>query len=126
MVHEIVIPVVDQTTESVRLASWNAQEGDTIRRGDIVCEIETEKATVEVEAPADGILRKILVEQGTTIPPRTVVAIIGAEEDSIPDIDPFYRTLRPQLEPAPADLGADSKSTPTETTIPADHCSCLH
>lgn len=117
MVHEIVIPVVDQTTESVRLASWNVQEGDTIKRGDIVCEIETEKATVEVEAPADGIVLKILVEQGTTIPPRTVVAIVGAAGDSIPDIDPFYRTLRPQLEPAPAFSAADSRSTPTETTI---------
>ncbi len=117
MVIEVVIPVVDQTTESVRLATWNVQEGDTIKRGDIVCEIETEKATVEVEAPADGIVRKILVEQGTTIPPRTVVAIVGAAEDSIPDIDPFYRTLRPRLEPAPADLAVDSKSSPTDASI---------
>lgn len=125
MVHEVIIPVVDQTTESVRLAGWNVREGDAIKQGDIVCEIETEKATVEVEAPADGIVRKILVEQGTTIPPRTVVAIIGAAGDSIPDIDPFYRTSRPQLEPASAFLAAERKSASAKSAILAAPASKL-
>ena len=92
MVHEVIIPVVDQTTTSVILASWHVKEGAAIKRGEIICEIETEKATVQIEAPVDGIVRKIFIQPGTEIPPRTVVAIVAEAEDSVPNIDPFYLT----------------------------------
>ena len=116
MVHEVIIPVVDQTTTSVILASWHVKEGAAIKRGEIICEIETEKATVQIEAPVDGIVRKIFIQPGTEIPPRTVVAIVAEAEDSVPNIDPFYLTSRAQLDPAPAVLDAESMSVPSGIT----------
>ena len=95
MISELAIPVMDQTTESVVLVSWRMQEGDPVRQGEAVCDIETDKATVEIPAPASGRLRKILVPAGTQVPPRTVVALIGDGQEPLPDIDPYYRTSPP-------------------------------
>ncbi len=92
--NQVTIPVMDQTTETVTLAHWHVQEGDAVRRGDVVCEIETEKATVEIQAPADGILRKVLVERGAQVPPRAVVALIGNADELLPELDPLYQTAR--------------------------------
>lgn len=101
MVSEVTIPVMDQTTETVVLTGWLLQEGEAVRAGQVVCEIETDKATVEITAPADGVLRKILVAAGTQVPPRTVVALVGAADEPLPEVDPFYRTARAEAAPAP-------------------------
>lgn len=94
MVYEIVIPILDQTTESVTLAQWLVAEGDPVRKGDIICEIETDKARVEIEATADGVLRQVLIEAGTEIPPLTIVGLLGGPDDALPTIDPYHRTRR--------------------------------
>ncbi|MCL5996752.1 MAG: 2-oxo acid dehydrogenase subunit E2 [Chloroflexi bacterium] len=94
MISEVAIPVMDQTTETVLLTRWLKQEGDAVRTGDAVCEIETDKATVEIEAGTEGVLRKTLVEPGTRIPPRTVVALVGPASDIVPDIDPDYNAQK--------------------------------
>jgi pyruvate dehydrogenase E2 component (dihydrolipoamide acetyltransferase) len=101
MVSELAIPVMDQTTETVALIGWRKREGDAVAEGEVVCEIETDKATVEIAAPAAGWLRKILVQAGTQVPPRTVVALIAEADEPLPAIDPFYRTGQAQP-PAPS------------------------
>ena len=94
MVSELTIPVMDQTTESVTLTTWLKREGDAVEQGEAVCEIETDKATVEIQAPASGRLRRILIQAGAQAPPRTVVALIAEADEALPVIDPFYRTLK--------------------------------
>ena len=84
MITEVVVPVMDQTTESVLLTRWLKQEGEVVAAGDAICEIETEKATVEIETGAAGVLRQQLVVAGTQIAPRTVVAYVGQIDDPIP------------------------------------------
>lgn len=91
MVSELAIPVMDQTTVSVNLTHWLKQVGEAVAAGEAVCEIETDKATVEVPAPAAGILRKILIPAGKDVPPRTVVALIADAAEPLPEIDPYYR-----------------------------------
>lgn len=98
MVSEIVIPILDQTTTEVRLITWHVNEGDAVIKGQVICEIETDKATVEIESSNDGLLRKILIEPDTTIPPLTVVALVGGQDDPVPDIDPYYRAKPSQPE----------------------------
>ena len=93
MVHEIVIPVMDQASESVLLANWRKAEGEAVQKGEVVCEIETEKALVEIEAAAAGVLRKLLVEAGVRVPPRTVVGLIAEAGEALPDLA--------QYQPAP-------------------------
>ena len=62
---EILMPALSPTMEEGKLVKWLVREGDPVRAGDIIAEIETDKATMEVEAADDGKLGKILVPDGT-------------------------------------------------------------
>jgi Na+-translocating ferredoxin:NAD+ oxidoreductase RnfC subunit len=62
---EILMPALSPTMEKGKLAKWLVKEGDTVSSGDIIAEIETDKATMEVEAVDEGKVGKILVEEGT-------------------------------------------------------------
>ena len=62
---EILMPALSPTMEEGKLAKWLVREGDTVRAGDVIAEIETDKATMEVEAADDGKLGKIMVPEGT-------------------------------------------------------------
>lgn len=89
-----MIPVMDQATETVILTGWLKQEGEAVRKGDVICEIETDKASVEIEAGASGLLRRRLIAVGAKIPPLTVVGLIANAGEPLPNIDPYYRTLQ--------------------------------
>jgi pyruvate dehydrogenase E2 component (dihydrolipoamide acetyltransferase) len=108
MVSEVIIPVMDQTTETVLLTRWLKRPGEPVRKGEAVCEIDTDKATVEIEAGADGVLRKVLIESGTHIPPRTVVGLIASADEALPDVDPYHLTPASRPEPAAAASSAPS------------------
>ena len=62
---EVLMPALSPTMEKGNLAKWLKKEGDTIKSGDVIAEIETDKATMEVEAADEGTLGKILVPEGT-------------------------------------------------------------
>ena len=83
MVTEVILPKLGQTMEEGTIVEWLKQEGEPVQRGEVLLMVETDKATLEVEAPAKGFLRKILVPVGQTIPVLTVVALITktADED---------------------------------------------
>jgi pyruvate dehydrogenase E2 component (dihydrolipoamide acetyltransferase) len=110
---------MDQTTETVLLTRWLKQEGEAVHKGEAICEIETDKATVEIESNADGLLRKMLIKPGTRIPPRTVVGLVGLDSDTLPDIDPYYQTpeARPSSAPASSPTGRGS-NTPAPAPSP--------
>ena len=83
--YELKIPVPDQTTEEVEIIGWKKNEGDQVKRGDIVFEIETDKATLEVESFGSGVLLKRFYEQGTKLPVGCVVALLGPAGTKIDD-----------------------------------------
>ena len=62
---QILMPALSPTMEEGKLAAWHVKEGDRVRSGDVVAEIETDKATMEVEAPEDGMIEKLLLAAGT-------------------------------------------------------------
>ena len=68
------------------LVRWLKKEGDNVSKGDVIAEIETDKATVEVESNYSGILRQILVDQGSVLPVNEPMAIIGTKEEDISNI----------------------------------------
>ncbi len=74
---EVVMPRLSDTMEEGELSKWLKNEGDQIAKGDILAEIETDKATMDLEAFEAGVLEKHLVEAGTVVPIGTPVAIIG-------------------------------------------------
>ncbi len=80
---EVLMPALSPTMEKGNLAKWLKKEGDRVKSGDIIAEIETDKATMEVEAADEGTLGKILVPEGTVdVAVNTPIAVIlGEGED---------------------------------------------
>src|SRR6186713_1509512 len=80
---DILMPALSPTMEEGTLAKWHVKVGDTVKPGDVIAEIETDKATMEVEAADEGVLGKILVEAGTEgVKVNTPIALLlGEGED---------------------------------------------
>ena len=77
---QVLMPALSPTMEKGNLAKWLKKEGDTVKSGDVIAEIETDKATMEVEAVDEGTLGKILVPEGTNdVAVNTPIAMILAE-----------------------------------------------
>lgn len=88
MAIEITMPALSPTMEKGTLAKWLVKEGDTIESGDVIAEIETDKATMEVESIDDGTVAKILVAEGTDdVPVGELIAILAEEGEDAADID---------------------------------------
>ncbi len=75
----LVLPQFGLTMTEGAIARWLRREGEQVRKGDILFEVETDKATMDYEAPEDGVLTKILVEAGTTVPCGTLVGLLNEE-----------------------------------------------
>ena len=84
---EILMPALSPTMEEGTLAKWLVKEGDTVSSGDVMCEIETDKATMEFEAVDEGVIGKILIEEGTEgVKVNTAIAVLLEEGESADDI----------------------------------------
>ncbi|MDJ1156839.1 pyruvate dehydrogenase complex E1 component subunit beta [Chelatococcus sp. SYSU_G07232] len=94
---DVLMPALSPTMESGKLSKWLKKEGDPIKSGDVIAEIETDKATMEVEAVDEGILAKILIPDGTEeVAVNTPIAIIAAEGE-----DASAVSAAPKAAPAP-------------------------
>src|SRR6188472_2113127 len=80
----ILMPALSPTMEKGNLAKWLKKEGDTVKSGDIIAEIETDKATMEVEAVDEGTIAKIVVPEGTAdVPVNQVIAVLAGEGEDV-------------------------------------------
>ena len=103
MATEILMPALSPTMEEGTLAKWLVKEGDTVSSGDIMAEIETDKATMEFEAVDEGVMGKILVPEGTEgVKVNTAIAVLLEEGESADDIDTAQSAPAPAAEEAPA------------------------
>jgi len=104
MATEILMPALSPTMEEGTLAKWLVKEGDTVKSGDIIAEIETDKATMEFEAVDEGIIGKVLIAEGTAdVKVNTPIAILVEDGETVSDV---------AAAPAPAAAAA----APVETT----------
>src|SRR5690348_5169874 len=98
---EVLMPALSLTMEKGNLAKWHKKEGDTVKSGDVIAEIETDKATMEVEAVDVGTLGKILVPEGTNdVAVNTPIAMILGEGEDASALADGCATARQQKEPA--------------------------
>ncbi len=110
---DILMPALSPTMEQGKLAKWLKAEGDTIKSGDIIAEIETDKATMEVEAVDEGVLAKILVAAGTeNVAVNTPIAVIAGEGEDV------SRSPLPAASPPPS-LQGGGMSAPAPAGAPA-------
>src|SRR5215204_248546 len=88
MATQVVMPKLSPTMEEGQLSRWLKNEGDKVGVGEPLAEIDTDKATMEAQALASGVLRKILVPAGETVPLGAIIAIIGEPDEDISGLLP--------------------------------------
>ena len=116
---QILMPALSPTMEKGNLAKWLKKEGDSIKTGDVIAEIETDKATMEVEAIDDGTLGKILVPEGTSdVAVNTPIAIILAEGEDKAALSDGKFAPPPAEKQQPAEKAETPSPAKTETTKP--------
>ncbi|MFT8325470.1 pyruvate dehydrogenase complex dihydrolipoamide acetyltransferase [Gluconobacter oxydans] len=117
MATDILMPALSPTMTEGKLARWLKAEGDTVSAGDVIAEIETDKATMEVEAVDEGILGRILIQEGVEgIPVNTPIAVLVEEGEAVPEASSTQAPAAPKAEAAPAvSTGtAPAKAAPEE------------
>jgi pyruvate dehydrogenase E2 component (dihydrolipoamide acetyltransferase) len=132
----ILMPALSPTMEKGNLAKWLKKEGDQIKSGDVIAEIETDKATMEVEAVDEGVLAKIVVPEGTAdVPVNDIIAVIAGEGEDAKEVgkgdfaqpaakpadDKSKAETAKQVEkapPAPASTNGSGQAAPQQAATP--------
>lgn len=123
---EIFMPALSPTMEKGTLAKWLVKEGDTVESGDVIAEIETDKATMEVESIDDGTVAKILVAEGTDdVPVGQIIAVLAEDGEEVGDVDvsstpapapaPVAEAPKAEAAPAPVAPVAAPAAAPAST-----------
>ena len=124
MAQPVLLPKLGQTVEEAAIVKWHKSVGDTVKQGDVLFEIETDKAVLEAESFFDGVLLKIFVGEGETVPVSTVVAYIGEKGEKVPDAPPAPKVVakpepvavaKPEIEKTTTAKTAPVATTPATT-----------
>lgn len=118
---DVIMPKVDMVMDQGTVALWHKAEGDQVRAGEPLFDIETDKATMEVEAPATGTLARISAHEGTAVPVATVIALIVEPGETLDTAQ-----VQPQQPSAPVALAALTpdarpRATPLARKMAAEH-----
>ncbi|HQS14173.1 pyruvate dehydrogenase complex dihydrolipoamide acetyltransferase [Reyranella sp.] len=118
----ILMPALSPTMTEGKLAKWHVKVGDTVKSGQVVCEIETDKATMEVEAVDEGKVGQILVEEGTEgVAVNAVIAVLleEGETEVAKSAAPAAEKPAPKAEQKPAEKPAEKPASPAAAPAPA-------
>src|SRR5438105_7568340 len=113
MASRVIMPKLTDSMEEGVVVKWRKSEGDHVESGDVLAEIETDKAVMDLEAFASGTLRKILAVEGTTVPSGALIGVIAEPAEDIQGL------LKEVPEPAKKAAAADPTHPPQATVAPA-------
>src|SRR6266446_5672786 len=103
MATSVVMPALEMAQETGKIVSWLKKEGDAIRKGELLLEVETDKAVVEIEATADGVLAGVKSHEGDVVPVGVTIAWIVAPGEQPPKESPAAaRAARATTAPSPS------------------------
>jgi len=127
MITKVLMPKLSEAMETGKVIKWVKKEGDAVKGGDIIAEIETDKANVEIEAFGSGVLRKIIVGEGGQVPVGQLIGVIADPSEDIASVAaaaPAPATApttasAPAAAPAPASPPPAPAAAPTTTPAPA-------
>src|SRR5437867_710396 len=121
MATDVIMPALGMAQEKGTLVNWLKAEGEAVTKGEPLMEVETDKATVEIEAPASGILANLTAAIGDKVPVGERIAVILAPGESLPETTSTSppqaaatQTLQPKSTPAP-----EARPTPERSRIAA-------
>ncbi len=116
MAHPILMPKPGQMTEECVIVAWHKEEGDMVKKGDVLFEIETDKTNMDVEAFEEGILLKRYVEAGEAVPVNALCAYVGEPGEAVPQEAPAAAASSPAAPLAPAAVPA---AAPSPAAVPS-------
>src|SRR5438067_7204257 len=117
---EIQMPKLSDTMTEGTLVAWKKKKGDKVSAGDVIAEIETDKATMEWESPEDGTLTEIYVEEGGKVEVGQRIAFIGEEGEAAPKEEKKAPEKKPEApKKEEAKTSEEPKEKPAETEKPA-------
>ena len=120
MATEILMPALSPTMEEGNLAKWLVKEGDTVSAGDVIAEIETDKATMEVESIDEGTVAKIMVAEGTEgVKVNSVIAVLAEDGEDASSVEPQAADQLEEKKPEPPSQ-ADKAVQPEPATTSAE------
>ncbi|MEE8046535.1 MAG: dihydrolipoamide acetyltransferase family protein [Dehalococcoidia bacterium] len=129
MISEVTMPSMGADMTEGTIARWLKAEGDSVSRGDKLAEIETDKTVVEMEAYSEGLLRKIVIDEGSLVQVGTIIAFIGDADDDVPEIAEAPTAEAPKAEesaPAPTSAPAPvQQAAPAPAPTPAPAASAV-
>src|SRR5712691_2022343 len=102
MATSVVMPALEMAQETGKIVSWVKKEGDTVSKGEILLEVETDKAVVEIEATADGVLAGVKSQEGDVVPVGVTIAWIVAPGEQTPAEAPSATPTGRKMADAPA------------------------
>jgi len=106
MITKVLMPKLSEAMETGKVIKWLKKEGDAIKGGDVIAEIETDKANVEIEAFGSGVLRKIVVGEGGQVPVGEMIGVIADPADDLGAVAAGTPAKRPAAAPAPVSPAA--------------------
>ena len=112
MATSVVMPALEMAQETGKLVSWLKKEGDAIKKGDMLLEVETDKAVVEIEAQSDGILGGVTAKTGDVVPVGQTIAWLLKPGESVPQQGTHVQTGRTGAAAAPAVAAAGASAGP--------------
>ncbi|HRR94454.1 MAG TPA: lipoyl domain-containing protein, partial [Bacteroidales bacterium] len=113
MATPVIMPKQGQSVETCVITTWFRQKGDTVKTGEILCSYETDKASFDLESPADGIVLEIFFSDGDEVPVLENIAVIGKEGE---ETEPFRPGSEKTAE-ASVDKKQDGKEKTNETPV---------
>lgn len=119
MAQAVIFPKLGQTMEEGAIVKWLKKVGDPVAKGDILFEIETDKANLEVESFFEGVLLKVYVKEGITVPVNTVVGYVGQAGEKVPDVAPKLESASAPAPVAPAPTPAATPAKAPSAPLPA-------
>ncbi|MGH7693955.1 MAG: biotin/lipoyl-containing protein, partial [Gemmatimonadaceae bacterium] len=121
MATKVFMEALSPTMEEGRLVKWLKNEGDKVASGDVLAEVETDKAIMELVARGDGVLRKRLIGENATAPVGTLIGVIAAPEEKIDDLTAAAPEKKDgaTAQSAPAPAAAAQPSAPSVEPSPA-------
>ena len=118
MATKVMMEALSPTMEEGRLVKWNKNEGDTVKRGDVLAEVETDKAIMELVARGDGVLRARLIPEGATTPVGQLIGVIAAAGEDITSLTSGAAPAPTAASAAPATVAVAAASAPAAPAKP--------
>src|ERR1044071_1040762 len=115
----ILMPALSPTMAEGKLAKWHVEVGDAVKSGQVICEIETDKATMEVEAVDEGTVAQILVQEGTEgVAVNTPIMVLAAEGERVADAAKSSPAPAPAAMPKVQEAPTAAKPSPEKKAAP--------